>query len=274
MINNNLIMKKSKIIIRTLPVALLLLFISFGFRSYGAPPAKQQYFEFRIYRIADKTQETRVDAYLKDAYLPALHRAGISTVGVFKPVEADTAFGKLIYVFIPFKTIDQFMQLPELLGKDKVYAEAGKSFVDAAFDNPPYKRLESVLLKAFKNMPEFVSPKFSTPVTDRIYEMRSYESATETKAVKKIEMFNEGGEIALFESLKFNATFYGEVLVGSHMPNLMYMITFADMKSHDDHWKAFRDSDGWKKLSGLEEYKNTVSKAKPYLMHPTSYSDF
>ena len=51
-----------------------------------------------------------MDAYLKDAYLPALHRAGIPVVGVFKPVEADTAFGKLVYVFIPFKTVDQFIQ--------------------------------------------------------------------------------------------------------------------------------------------------------------------
>jgi hypothetical protein len=267
-------MKKSIIIIRTLPAVLLLLFISFAFRSYSAAPAKQQYFEFKIYRIADKTQETRVDAYLKDAYLPALHRAGILTVGVFKPVEADTAFGKLIYVFIPFKTIDQFMQLPELLGKDMVYAEAGKSFVNAAFDNPPYKRHESVLLKAFMNMPEFVAPKFTSPVTERIYELRSYESATEAKAVKKIEMFNKGGEIALFKSLKFNAAFFGEVLLGSHMPNLMYMITFSDMKSHDDHWKAFGDSDEWKKLKGMEEYKNTVAKANPFLMHPASYSDF
>ena len=110
----------------------LLLFISVVFNGFGAGLAKQQYYEIKIYRIADKTQESRVDAYLKDAYLPALHRAGIPVVGVFKPVEADTAFGKLIYVFIPFKTIDQFMQLPELLEKDKVYTEAGKSFIDAA----------------------------------------------------------------------------------------------------------------------------------------------
>ncbi|HUX56487.1 MAG TPA: NIPSNAP family protein [Bacteroidales bacterium] len=267
-------MKKSKIIRRTLTSLLFLFFVTVSFKSYGAIPVMQQYFEIKIYHITDKTQEIMVDAYLKDAYLPALHRAGIPAVGVFKPVEADTAFGKMIYVFIPFNTIDQFMQLPELLLGDKVYAEAGKTFVDAAYDNPPYKRKESILLKAFMDMPEFRAPEFSTPVSERIYELRSYESTTEAKAVKKIEMFNQGGEIALFESLEFNPVFYAEVLAGSHMPNLMYMITFADMKSHDEHWAAFRDSPGWKTLSGKEEYKNTVSKANPYLMHPASYSDF
>jgi hypothetical protein len=124
------------------------------------------------------------------------------------------------------------------------------------------------------NMPEFAAPKFLTAPGEKIYELRSYESATEAKAVKKIEMFNQGGEIELFKSLGFNAAFFAEVLTGCHMPNLMYMITFADMKSHDDHWNAFKDSDGWKKLSGMDEYKNTVSKANPYLLHPTSYSDF
>jgi hypothetical protein len=253
---------------------LAVLLFTATFNSLTAAPEKQQYYEIRVYHISDKSQESRVDAYLKEAYLPALHRTGIPVVGVFKPVEADTAFGKLIYVFIPFKTIDQFMQLPVLLEKDKVYAEAGKSFTDAAYNDPPYLRYESILLKAFMDMPQFVAPKFTTLPSERIYELRSYESATEAKAVKKIQMFNQGGEIALFESLKFNAPFYGEVLVGSHKPNLMYMITFSDMKSHDDHWNAFRDSEGWKKLSGMDEYKNTVSKANPYLLHPTSYSDF
>jgi hypothetical protein len=265
-------MKNSKIFFRIFPA--LLLAFSAVFNCFGAGSEKQQYYEIKIYRIADKLQEGRVDAYLKDVYLPALHRAGIPVIGVFKPVEADTAFGKLIYVFIPFRTFDQFIQLPGQLLKDKVFADAGKSFADALYNDPPYIRYESILLKAFMNMPQFVASKFSTAPSDRIYELRSYESATEAKAVKKIEMFNQGGEIELFKSLNFNAAFYAEVIAGSHMPNLMYMITFSDMKSHDDHWNAFRSSEGWKKLSGMEEYKNTVSKANPYLLHPTSYSDF
>jgi hypothetical protein len=265
--------KRISLKFRLLFLAVLFL-VPASLNGFGEAVAKQQYYEIKIYHISDKLQENMVDAYLKDAYLPALHRAGIPTVGVFKPVEADTAFGKMIYVFIPFKTIDQFMQLPELLGRDKVFEMAGKSFVDAAFDKPPYQRYESILLKAFMNMPQYATSKFTTPPSERIYELRSYESATEAKAVKKIEMFNQGGEIALFERLKFNAAFFGEVLVGSHKPNLMYMITFSDMTSHDDHWKAFRDSEEWKKLSGMEEYKNTVSKANPYLLHPASYSDF
>lgn len=267
-------MKKSKLFYSPLHALMLLLFTSVSFNGSAAVPARQEYYEIKVYRITQKSQEDRIDAYLKDVYLPALHRAGIAKAGVFKPIESDTAFGKLIYVFIPFKTIDQFMKLPEVLLNDKVYLKSAKSFTDAPYNDPPFKRCESILLKAFMNMPQFFAPEFATPASERIYEIRSYESATDAKADKKREMFNQGGEIELFKSLKFDAVFYGEVLVGSHMPNLMYMITFADMKSHDDKWKSFRESEGWKKLSGMDEYKNTVSKANPYLMHPTSYSDF
>jgi hypothetical protein len=196
-------MKKSKIFTRVFSSLMLLMLPALTLSSFGAPPQKQQYYEIKVYRIADNLQETRVDAFLKDAYLPALHRAGIPMAGVFKPVETDTTFGKIIYVLIPFNTIDKYMELPALLAKDKAYSEAGKSFLDAPYDKPPYKRLENILLKAFMNMPQMVAPKFLTPVTERIYELRSYESATEAKAVKKIEMFNQGGEIALFERLKF-----------------------------------------------------------------------
>ena len=41
---------------------------------------------------------------------------------------------------------------------------------------------------------------------------------------KPCTMFNEGGEIRLFARLNFNAVFYGDVLAGDRMPNLMYML--------------------------------------------------
>ena len=206
-------MKKSKNIYRALHV--LLAFIFFTLNSFGAAKADQMYYQIKIYRIAGKTQEDKVDAYLKDAFFLHSIVQAYLIVGVFKPVEADTAFGKMVYVFIPFKTIDQFAQLSDKLDKDKAYATAGKDFLDAPYNNPPFVRYESILLKAFTNMPEFRVPKYLTNPSERIYELRSYESATEAKAAKKIQMFNEGGEIGIFESVGSNAVFYGKVLMGA-----------------------------------------------------------
>lgn len=235
----------------------------------------RDYYQIQVYRITGKAQEEKVDKFLKTAYLPALHKAGIKKAGVFKPIESDTARnGKYVYVWIPFTSLDHFAKTMEALDNDAVYQKEGIDFLGAPFDQVPYARKESILLKAFTEQPAYAIPSFPTPPSQRIYELRSYEGPTENLYRKKVEMFNKGGEVALFKSLNFNALFYAEVISGSTMPNLMYMTTFADMTSHDARWNDFRNSPVWKKLSALTEYKNTVSKNVTLLLHPTDYSDF
>jgi hypothetical protein len=235
---------------------------------------KREYYEIKVYNIASKAQEERVDRFLKDAYLPALHRAGVSKVGVFKPVEADTVnFGKKIFVLTPYTSLDQFAKLPEALQKDKAYETAGSDYLNAAYNDVPYARMESILLYAFSGMPKLEVPKHPTPVNERIYELRSYEGHTEKIYKNKVKMFNDGDEVGLFKRLGFNAVFYGEVIAGSRMPNLMYMTTFPNKTSRDEHWKAFSADPQWKQLSGMSEYKNNVSKIDIFFLHPTDYSD-
>ncbi len=267
-------MKKLKFPYLRFSALLFTMLVFYGAKSFCTPPAGQQYYEIKIYRISDPAQATVIDKYLKDAFIPAMHRAGIEKVGVFKPVEADTAYGRLIYVFIPYETPDQYFKLATGLENDKVYQSAGKEFLDAPYNNPPFVRYESIFMKAFSYFPQMKVYSFTTPPGERIYELRSYESATEAKALKKIEMFNEGGEIAIFEKIGSNPVFWGQVLFGSLKPRLMYLTTYADMKSHDEHWLAFRNSPEWKTLSSMEEYRNTTSKTKAFLCHPTEYSDF
>ncbi|MBL0744489.1 NIPSNAP family protein [Chryseolinea lacunae] len=242
-----------------------------AFAATAAP--KREFYEIKIYRVTSSAQEQSVEKYLKEAYLPALHRAGIGKVGVFKPVETDTTFGKRVYVLIPFTSMDQFVKLPETLLKDKQYETAGADYLNAPFDNPPYARIESILLQAFTGMGQLEAPKHTTPVTERVYELRSYEGHTEKIFQNKVKMFNVGDEIALFKRLGFNAVFYAEVLSGPRTPNLMYMTTFANQTSRDEHWKAFSADPEWKKLSGMSEYQHNVSKINIYFLRPVAYSE-
>jgi hypothetical protein len=255
-------------------MSFLILFV-LVLNSAVAQTKSQMYYEIKMYRINGPAQEAKMDSYLKDAFIPAVHRAGIKTVGVFKPIENDTAaFGKFVYVFVPYNTADQYFELEKKLADDKTYQEAAKSFLDAPVTEPPFVRYETIFMRAFTGMPAFKTFKYQTPPSERIYELRSYESATEAKAAKKIHMFNEGGEIGIFEKVGSNAVFYAQVLMGSLKPRLMYMTTYADMKSHDEKWAAFRDHPDWKVLSKKPEYVKTTSKTNAYLLHPTSYSDF
>ncbi len=233
----------------------------------------RDYYQIKVYTIKNADQEKSIDNYLKTAYIPAMHRAGIATVGVFKPKADDPAVGTKVFVLIPLKEMSQIEKIETSLSKDKEYQSSAAGYINAAFDNPPYERIESILLKAFAKQPDLFVPKFTTPKSEQIFELRSYHSATEKIYRKKVEMFNEGGETGIFKSIGANAVFYGEVISGSQMPNLMYMTSYENMQSNEDHWKLFRDHPDWKKLSGMEEYKNTVSHIDKWMCNPTDYSD-
>jgi hypothetical protein len=251
---------------------LLLILCGMSFTAFSIPP-KREYYEIRVYYLKDKSQEEKVDKFLKDAFLPALHRAGIAKVGVFKPVESDSTYGKRIYVLIPYSSMDQFTKLPDALQKDKQFEVTGKDYLDAPYDNPPYTRIQTTVLQAFAGQPQLEVPNLTSPVTDRIYELRSYEGHTEKIFKNKVQMFNAGDEVGLFKRLGFNAVFYAEVLSGSRIPNLMYMTTFENKASRDEHWNTFRDDPQWKKLSAMPEYQHNVSKIDIFFLRPTAYSD-
>ncbi len=242
--------------------------------SISISASSHDYYQIQVFQLDGKVQEEKTELFLKNAYLPALHRAGIENIGVFKPIESDPSYGKQIFVWVTFSSLDHFAKTQEILEIDKEYQSKGIDFLGAPHNDVPFIRKESILLKAFADAPKCFIPVFETPHSERIYELRSYEGPTENLFRKKVKMFNEGGEINLFKKIDFNAVFYAEVISGSTMPNLMYMTTFADMPAHDSRWDAFRAHPDWKTLSALLEYKNTVSKSVKTLLHPTDYSDF
>jgi hypothetical protein len=246
--------------------------IFFLLATLACDTEERYYYQIKFYRLADESQEKRMDSYLKDAYIPAMNRAGVEHVGVFKPIEEDTVTGNIIVVFVPFNSLEQLEALQAFLDKDPIYQEEGRDFIEAAHDQPPYERLETTLLKSFWLMPTYHVPDHSTPAGEQIYELRSYESATEKLHRLKVEMFNEGGEIALFAKLDFKAVFYGSVISGAHMPNLMYMTSFENPESNSEHWDAFRNDPDWLEMKELERYANTVSHIDRWLLHPTDYS--
>lgn len=234
----------------------------------------QEYYQLKVYSFETDAQQELTDGYLENAFLPALKRFDIQNVGVFKPRATDSVTPKKTYVLIPFNSLAQFSLLENTLLKDKTHLSAGTSYLDAPHDKPAYARIESTLMKAFIDMPKMSSSKLDGPRKDRIYELRSYEAASETLYKKKVDMFNAGGEVKLFEALGFNAVFYAEVISGSQMPNLMYMTTHANQETRDVNWKNFVDSDVWSKLKVMPKYQNTVSRNDTKFIYPTEYSDY
>jgi hypothetical protein len=262
---------KSSLSLKT--IAMIVCMMHFLVSSVQAVPARQ-FYQLLIYHVKDKTQEKSTDVFLAQAWLPALHRAGLKQVGIFKTLNIDTATDKKIYVLTAYQSLAQFHKISKLLAADQELKVKGAGYIDAKYDAPPFIRKEVILMEAFAGMPMWKTPEFTTPRSERIYELRSYESATEKLYQNKVHMFNEGDEMKIFERIGAQPLFYGEVLAGSRMPNLMYMTTYSDKKSREEHWKLFGNDPEWKRLSALPEYQHNMQKADINFLTPTEYSDF
>lgn len=246
--------------------------LCFGLTSanVGARAERPAYFALKVYHLKTGRQEALVDSFLQHQYLPALHAAGVPTVGVFKPIGNDTTADRRVYVFTPFASAKQWEQVEQATAAK--LAAAGGGYENAAYNSPAYSRLETIFIKAFPEMTGLTAPNLAAPKNERVYELRSYEGASEKIFRNKVQMFNAGGEIKLFARLGFNGIFYGEVLFGAKMPNLMYMTSFQNMADREAHWKTFGADPEWKKLSGMKEYQNNVSHMDIVFLRPTAYS--
>ncbi|MGG9962721.1 NIPSNAP family protein [Ferruginibacter sp. SUN106] len=251
--------------------AVFFLFASFVFA--GKKPKREMY-QLTVYQYATAAQETVLTGYLKDALLPALHKMGYKNIGVFKSLANDTSAIKTLYVYMPIKSLEDQVAMAEKLSNDANYQTAGASYINAVYTAPPYTRMEVILLKAFPLAPQMQLPNLTAPKNERVYELRSYEGATEKIFANKVQMFNQGNEIDIFKRINANAVFYSEVIAGSHMPNLMYMTCYNNKADRDAHWKAFSSDPAWKTLSALPEYQHNVSHIDIMFIQPLEFSDF
>ena len=255
--------------------SLFIIALSLAFSAIEAPAAplakNPGYFVLKVYHFTNAAQGASIDSFLQYRYLPFLHSSKLNNIGVFKAIANDTAADKKIYVFIPLKSLKQWEDLSAASIENAVSGDGG--YVNAAYNKPAYTRFETIMLKAFPLMEALRPSKLTGPKSERVYELRSYEGATEKLFRNKVKMFNEGGEIALFSRLGFNAVFYSEVVFGSRMPNLMYMTSFDNMQSRQDHWKAFSADPEWKVLSAKPEYQHNVSHIDITFLRPAEFSD-
>ena len=208
----------------------------------------QEFYELRTYILKNEAQQKLVETYFADAAIPALNKLGCKNIGVFTELKPEGQ--TKVYTLIPYSSLDDYLSVQDKLAADAVYQNKAADYLNAPATDPAYERIESSLLKAFAHAPKMQVPGTSS----RMFELRRYEHATEAAGNKKLEMFNDAGEVDIFKRLGFKPVFFGETIIGDHRPNLIYMVTFDDMAAHDSHWKAFGGDAGWKKISVIPDY--------------------
>lgn len=233
----------------------------------AAENESRDYVEIRKYTLKSAEMQAVLEAYLRDAAIPALNRLGVSKVGVFLPEKAEAGAPPVVYVVLRHATLESFGKSTELLA-DGAVQQAGAPYLGVAADAPVYERVESWLTKGIEGMPAVELPAKST-----LYQLRIYESHSEKAAKKKVEMFNIG-ELAIFKRCGLNAVFFGETIVGPLMPNLTYMLAFTDTAAKDQAWNTFRADPEWAKLKTTPGFtdKEIVSRITNILLVPAACS--
>jgi hypothetical protein len=240
--------------------------------SGPAKPATREYYELRRYRLRRGPMTRRADDYFRDALVPALRRHGTGPVGVFNiTVGPDSP---TLYVLIPHPSIESFATLGVKLAADEAYQKAGAAFLNAPATDPSYVNLDIVLLRAFEGLPRLEVPAAAATNQPRVFELRTYRSHGEPAEMKKVEMFERGGEVAVFRRVGLQPVFFAQGLAGPELPSLTYLLTYPDLATREKNWNAFRNDPEWKKLSATPGYTDAeiVSSITNVILAPAAYS--
>ncbi len=236
----------------------------------SADELKREFYELRVYEMPGGARKIVLQDYLSKAAIPAWNRLGIKPVGAFNVVSGSNS--QELYLLIPYPNLEIFLSTPAKLAADADYQKAAADYLGTSIENPAFLRYQSTLLLAFAKVPRLRLPPQTPENKPRIFELRTYESHSEKAAQKKIEMFNEGGEIAIFDQVGLKPVFFGQTLIGARLPNLVYLTVHDDMASRDKTWDVFRDDPGWKKLSADPAFANTVSAITVVFLRPAPFS--
>ena len=246
-----------------------------GAGATGDRSREKQLIELRTYHFASPEKLQAFEQFMAQAAIPALNRAGVRPVGAFKLLAKDNPDLKLpadatdLYVLLPHDSAEAMLTLDARMAGDVAFLGAGLPILTAPKSDPAYTRYESSLFRGFDQCPRVDVP---TTADTRVLQLRIYESHSRERNLKKIQMFDAGGEIAIFRRCGMPPVFFGDALVGSRLPNLTYMLGFEDEQALKKGWDTFRNDPEWKKLSADPEYKDTVSTITNVVLRPAAGS--
>jgi hypothetical protein len=246
--------------------------------SQAASMTNLEYYEMRSYRFKSDATHAMMHHYLEHALIPAMNRLGSKPVGVFMQQERTTPPAKTevrdansMFVLIPYLSIEAFAMAGTRLQADAEYQKAAAAYLGTPQSAPAYERIDVALMRAFTGLPRIELQGYSKERKPRMFELRTYESHSEEKALKKIEMFNSG-EIEVMKEIGMAPVFYGQVLAGHDLPHLTYMLSAENSEAHQKHWGAFGKHPTWNKMKDDPQYKDTVSQIHNRFLVPTAYS--
>ena len=231
---------------------------------------KLQYFEWIRYHLPLGSRQRLVANYYRDVAIPALNKAGINNVGVFNVTHGIN--NPTLHVIIPHPSLESIVTVNDRLLSDESFLQAGERVLKAPSSEMAFVSMEKTILRAFTHLPEIVVPTQKKENRSRIFQVRTYEAPSLEASKRKIHMFNEGGEIAIFKKTGLQPVLFGETIAGDRMPNLVYILAFDNFDGMSKAWNTFMADPDWKTLNANTYYNDTVTRINDWIWSPTAFS--
>ena len=178
-----------------------------GKGAWASATSSREFYQLRKYALQTGPQLGLTQNYFERALIPALNRMAMAPVGAFNlDIGPETP---TYYLLIPTTSVEALVMLDTRLTEDAEFMKASAAFWEAPASAPAFVRVESTLLSAFAGWPKIVAPKGDK----RIFQLRTYESASYAGHIRKVQMFNEA-EIGIFTRTGLAPVFFGDTLMG------------------------------------------------------------
>ncbi len=239
---------------------------------FAATPPKGSIIELRHYSMRNTldAQMQRTSEFIEKYALPAGKRAGEGTSAVFANMIGPG--GPYLLLVNSYASLTAMEAIQAKGSEDKEFMTA----LEAYYARPGlgYERVKVTLLRAIDSMPKIEPPPIEAGKPARIFELRTYESNNSATLRRKVQMFEQGGELGIFRRVGIRPVFFGTAFAGDNLPQLTYMVCYDDLAARDKAWKAFLADPEWLKLRaqpGLADAE-IVSNISNTILRPLPFS--
>jgi hypothetical protein len=229
--------------------------------------AKARCYALDTYTLAG-TQHARLSEYLSKSYLPALARIHSRAALVLNDISAPNP--PQVAVLTGYQSVEEMWSVRAKLTADKALEVATDAW--QAGQEKPFEAQATTHLEAAGYSPDLVALN-PQPATPRLFEMRVYHANTARGHRGLHERFEEA-EVRILTNCGATPILFSSTVAGADMPNLTWMIAFADAAARDKFSKAFSADPEWAKLraQSMERYGQIPNSRKITLFQAAPFS--
>ena len=239
-----------------------------GSAQTGSAAKKTGVYLLETFHLRQGTQGARIHDYLSKAALPALSKIHSGPKIVLEGLV--TPHNPQVVLIMGFQSIEELWAVRAKLNSDRELEKAFEAWQAGA--EPPFEEQANALLEATDYSPEIV-PLDPPPQTPRIFELRVYHSPT-YRQLKALHGRFDGAEIKIFHRSGVHPILYTSTVIGPNMPNLTYVIPFADLAAREKAWNAFGADPEWLKVrqASIDQHGQISLYNQILLYRATAYS--